>query len=291
MLQGWLVYNEADARRNTVYINRFLSEAAALSITLQLVGREELAFGVERGRLILRMRGEKAVLPDFCVMRNMDELLSGQLEALGIQVFNNARISAIANDKARTYQYLAAHGIPMPDTLFVRAGDYRVDHTAHLPFPAVLKSVRGRGGAEVYRLESPEELAETLSRADPNAYYVVQELVQPGRDVRVFIVGGQIVGAVLRESDSDFRANHSLGGRSSLHTLTPEELALTKRVTALFEIGMAGIDLIYREDGTALFNEMEDVVGSRTLSMNSDINIVRLYLEFIAQTFEARAKR
>lgn len=281
MLQGWLVYNEADAQRNAAYIDWFLEEANALSVALQLVRREELVYGVERGKLILRIRGEETVLPDFCVMRNMDELLSAQLELLGVQVFNNARVAAIANDKARAYQYLAAHGIAMPDTLFVRAGDFRAEHAGHMPFPVVFKSVRGRGGAEVFRLESPQELAERLHRADPNAYFVVQELVQPGRDVRVFVVGGRIVGAILRESDSDFRANHSLGGRSSLYTLTAEELALTERVMELFEIGMAGIDLIYRTDGTILFNEMEDVVGSRTLSLNSDINIVRLYLEHI----------
>lgn len=284
MLQGWLVYNEADAQRNTAYIDWFLQEAAAMSIALQLVRREELVYGVERGKLFLRLKGEETALPDFCVMRNMDELLSAQLELLGVQVFNNAQVAAIANDKARAYQYLAAHSIAMPDTQFVRAGDFREEHMEQMPFPVVLKSVRGRGGSEVYRLESPQELAGMLRRADPNAYFVVQELVQPGRDVRVFVVGGKIVGAILRESDSDFRANHSLGGRSSLYTLTPEELALTKQVMVLFEIGMAGIDLIYRVDGTVLFNEMEDVVGSRTLSLNSDINIVRLYLEHITAT-------
>ncbi len=48
-----------------------------------------------------------------------------------------------------------------------------------------------------------------------------------------------------------------------------------------FDFGMVGIDFIFDEKGGFLFNEIEDVVGSRTLSMTSDTDIVKLYLEHI----------
>ena len=49
---------------------------------------------------------------------------------------------------------------------------------------------------------------------------------------------------------------------------------------------MVGIDFIFDEHGHFLFNEIEDVVGSRTLSALSEINIVREYLKFIKDHVE-----
>jgi len=286
MLNGWLLYNEADAERNRAYIDWFLQEADGLGIRLEFVRKEELSAGVRGGALYIGRRGEQAKLPNFCVMRNRDELLSLQLEALGVRVFNSSRVSRIANDKARTCQYLARHGIPIPDTLFLASTDYREEQYRSLPYPYVLKAAGGRGGSEVYRIDSPRELTERLRAYPEGSSFILQEMVTPGKDVRVFVVGTRIVGAVLRESARDFRANHSLGGQSSLHGLSAEEEGLARRIIRLFDFGMAGIDLIYGRDGRVLLNEIEDVVGSRTLSLHSDINIVRRYLEHIRETME-----
>ena len=57
--------------------------------------------------------------------------------------------------------------------------------------------------------------------------------------------------------------------------------ALIQKIIDAFDFGMVGIDFIFDEEGQFLFNEIEDVVGSRTLSAVSEINIVREYLEFI----------
>ncbi|WP_058303158.1 ATP-grasp domain-containing protein [Gorillibacterium timonense] len=288
MLNGWLLYNETDAERNRSYIDWFLEEARGLDMGLELVSKEELEIGVQAGSLYVGLRGDHAKLPDYCIMRNRDELLSAQLEALGVPVFNSSAVSRLANDKARTCQYLAQHGIPMPDTLFLNKTDYREQRYEGLAYPRILKAAGGRGGSEVYRVSSAQEITERLRGYPEGSAFVLQEMVTPGRDVRVFVVGKRIVGAVLRESDRDFRANHSLGGRSSLYTLTASEEELARRIIERFDFGMAGIDFIYGSDGTVLLNEIEDVVGSRTLSLHSNINIVRLYLEHIRETITTK---
>lgn len=47
--------------------------------------------------------------------------------------------------------------------------------------------------------------------------------VQMGKDLRVFVVGKEIIGAVLRESTTDFRANFTLGGDARLYSLNDSE--------------------------------------------------------------------
>jgi gamma-F420-2:alpha-L-glutamate ligase len=281
MLSGWLLYHETDAERNRTYIDWFREEAAALGINLDFVLKQELTAGVRSRRLHIDRSGEAARLPDFCVMRDRDELFTLQLEALGVRVFNDSAVSRIAGDKARTCQHLARYGIPMPDTRFLNSADYREAAYRGLVYPQVLKAAAGRGGSEVYRIDSPEELTERLGTYPPGSRFILQQMVTPGRDVRAFIVGKRVVGAVLRESDRDFRANHSLGGRSSLYQLSAREAELVGRIVELFDFGMAGVDLIYGRDGEPLLNEIEDVAGSRTLSLHSHLNLVRLYLEHI----------
>ncbi|MEO3947768.1 ATP-grasp domain-containing protein [Gorillibacterium sp. CAU 1737] len=287
MRTGWLIYNEADASRNRSYIDWFLAEAQELAMGLELVYKEELGIGVTESRLSLYRRGQRVNVPDYIVMRHRDERLTAHLEAMGAPVFNGSFVSRTANDKARTSLYLAQHGIPMPDTRFLSKEDFREANVAGLPFPQVLKTVGGHGGSEVYRVQTPSEVTERLAASPPGSSFVLQEMVTPGKDVRVFVIGRTIVGAVLRESSSDFRANHSLGGDSSLHLLSAEEEALALRIVELFDFGLAGIDFIYGRDGKVLLNEIEDVVGSRTLSLHSDINLVRLYLNHIQTVLDS----
>ena len=49
------------------------------------------------------------------------------------------------------------------------------------------------------------------------------------------------------------------------------------------DFGLVGIDFLFDSEGGLLFNEIEDVVGSRTLSQVSDINLLEKYVSFIKQ--------
>lgn len=278
--EGWLIYNREDAEKNGSYISWMQEEAESLNANLRLLLKEHLSFGVRSGKLFVDHDGEPIALPHFAIVRNIDELFSTQLENMGVRVYNNSFVSKIANNKAATYQYLAHHRIPVPDTLFIRKKEFDPAGIGHCSFPMILKDVAGRGGSQVYKVGSIEQLTQLLDSL-PDGNYVLQQMMKPGKDVRVFVVGTRIIAAILRESNQDFRANYSLGGSSSVYRLSVEETALVNRIIGMFSLGMAGIDFMFDHNGHFIFNEIEDVVGSRTLSINTDINIVREYLQFI----------
>ena len=85
---------------------------------------------------------------------------------------------------------------------------------------------------------------------------------------------------MLRSSDSDFRSNYSLGGNAEISGLTPKESGIIKKLLSRLTIGHAGIDLIYHK-GMPVFNEIEDVVGSRMLYRYTDIDVVKLFMDHI----------
>lgn len=280
--RGWVVYRRRDAERNRDFIRWLIEEAKRVEIDLQLVLREELFVGTSSGRPSIRQEGKFVQLPAFVIVRTPEPLFSFHLETLGIRTFNSYEISFICNHKARTYQAMARLGIPMLDTVYMTGEQL----STYPPFayPFVVKTATGRGGDEVFLVENASERS-TLGARYTDTDLVAQPLAPViGRDVRVFVVGKTIVGAVLRLSNTDFRANYSLGGQVRWFELNHKQRELVSRVVETYEVGMVGIDFLFDEDGDFLFNEMEDVVGSRSLShVRPTENIVRRYMQHIVE--------
>ncbi len=285
MINGWLIYNREDEEKNKSFINWFLQEASDLNINLEFKLKENFIWGIKESKHFIKYNSKEINPPDFAIVRNIDPLFTKQFEYLGdIKTFNSSFVAEICNNKAKTHQYLAQYKIPMLDTIFLNTKDFNKDIIDD-KFPKIVKAVSGRGGSQVYKVTSVNDLYELICTL-PNEDIIIQEIGEvPGKDLRVFVIGDRIIGAVLRESKVDFRANYSLGGTSRLYKLSQDEIKAINKVLDLFDFGMVGIDFLFNKKGELILNEIEDVVGSRTLSQNSDINIVREYLEFIIKCF------
>lgn len=67
----------------------------------------------------------------------------------------------------------------------------------------------------------------TSGKVDFKEGYVYQKPASDlGRDLRVWLIGGKIIAAVLRKSDTDFRSNYCLGGSAQVYTLSESEKRL-----------------------------------------------------------------
>ena len=280
---AWIVYFKESADYNRHYIEFYIEEGRKLGITVKLILAEELEFGVREGEWFLTYRKEEPSYPDFVICRTIYPLLSRQLEALGIRVFNNAHLSEICNDKARTYQYLARTGIRMVDTSFCRNLSLK-DAMDRITAPAVIKAVDGHGGSQVFLMDQNTTGGERnkILQGIGSSDVVIQPLTgHRHQDLRVYVIGKEIIAAVLRTAKEGFKSNYSLGGEVRLYELSAEEKRLVHVIMNQFEIGMVGIDFILGDEGELIFNEIEDVVGSRMLYQCSDINVVMLYLRYI----------
>ncbi|KPB05517.1 ATP-grasp domain-containing protein [Bacillus sp. CHD6a] len=281
--KGWLIYEEEHAKKNQAFIQWFLDEAKELDMELDFILQSRISFGVQHNELVIMLDEESMAQPDFVIMRNIDPLFNEQLERLNIPCFNSHHVSVICNDKARTHQYLASKGIPMLNTYFKSSEDLLTGNLP-LPFPFIVKARTGRGGGDVFMVERVEQL-EAVHKHLSTGSIILQPLAgSPGKDLRVYVLGQTIVGAVLRSNPKSFKANFTLGGQAEAYTLNEVERTVVNKIIQQFNFGLVGIDFLFDENGRLLFNEIEDVVGCRTLCLTSDINIVRMYLEFILQT-------
>ncbi len=287
---GWLIYREHDYLANRAFADRLVAAAQRHGLSLLPVMHETLAFGVGNGRPFATVTapGSKGA-PAFAIQRAVDPFLAQHLELMGVRVFNRASVSWMCNDKAWTYQAVSGLGVPMLPTLF--ADREALPALAGCqPWPVVVKAVGGRSGKQVH-LAGDEAAYRALCASLPPGRYVVQPLCgRPGTDIRVFVVAGEVVAAIRRQSSEEgvlgFRANYSLGGHARVHELTAAERALVSRITSAFAFDYVGIDFLLDADGGFLFNEIEDAVGSRTLSACTDIDIADLFLAHVSRSLQ-----
>jgi gamma-F420-2:alpha-L-glutamate ligase len=282
-LSGWLIYKKNDAEKNHGFIKMLIDEATNLHISLQLVLEEDLLYGIKNNQFVLFHSIYDVKKINFAIVRTINPLLTKQFEYQGIRCFNNSAISEICNDKALTYQYATKLGLPLLDTYFISYETFQPELVT-LDFPLVLKQVDGRGGNEVYLIDTVKEIINKLKEY-PHKRFVLQEFADnPGKDVRVFVIGSKVIGAVLRESSTSFKANYTLGGNVSAYQLNDAENKLVSKITTSLNADFIGIDFLLNSKNEFIFNEIEDVVGCRSLYSTSKVNAAALYMNYVKKT-------
>lgn len=280
MTVGWLCYTKEQSVRNAKLIEFYEQSAKRCNIELKLILKEDLAIETLNGENVFYYKKEQIEKPDFAICRIMDSGFNWMLTIAGIRVFNNSFVSTVCNDKALTYQYVAGHGIPIVDTWYTR------EQCKGKAFPMVVKPVDGSGGKGVLLVHNEDELQEALEQTLAGRRVVFQKVASDvGKDLRVYVLGNEIVVGMLRQSANDFRSNFTLGGSATRYSFTKEEEAFVQKVISLFDFGLVGIDFIF-DNGKMVFNEIEDVVGARMLYSMTDIDIADKYLKWILEKIE-----
>ena len=278
-MEGWLVYRKSEAERNKHYITFYEEACRKRDVTITLKYYEDFSYGAAPEGSALFYQGETVTKPDFVIMRAEVPEFSEHLDFMGYRLFNNARVSAIANDKFKTLQLAARLNIPVPVTRLAHK-ENALTEAAALGYPLVIKPRDGHGGHDVLWVEDEKKLKEILQDYDHKTFLLQQPVSDLGRDLRVYIIGGKPVAAMLRSRDDDFRSNYCLGGSAQKFELTDRELTMIKKITSVLEIDYAGIDFMFHE-GKSILNEMEDVVGARMLYHLTDIDVVDVYIDHI----------
>lgn len=139
-----------------------------------------------------------------------------------------------------------------------------------------------------YSNEAMQKIDEIRKALHGSDLVVQPRIGSKNQDMRVYVIGKEIIAAVLRTAKEGFKSNFSLGGEVRLYELNEEEKTLVNLIINKFDFGLVGIDFIIGDDGELIFNEIEDVVGSRMLYKCSDINIVERYLKYILNNIDAK---
>jgi [lysine-biosynthesis-protein LysW]--L-2-aminoadipate ligase len=183
------------------------------------------------------------------------------LEACGTTVVNSAAASDVCGDKWRTSFALREAGVPIPRTALALTPDAALAMVEEIGYPAVFKPLVGSWGRLVTFVPDRRTAATVLeyiaALPSPLAHVVyVQEFVAKSeRDLRVIVVGGEVLGATYRRN-ADWRTNVARGAVSERCELSSALASLAVAAADAVGAEIAGVDLVEDADGRLLVLEV-----------------------------------
>lgn len=258
MLSGLIIYSPIDKEKNVWFIDKCRDSFAEKGISLLYKDESESLEYIDNNNI------------DFIIYRGRDYQLVEQFESRNIKCFNNSLANKIANDKYLTYQFLLKQNVScIPSFLSYEEVDSE---------SVIMKSVNGHGGNEVFLVRSKEEADAICNKLQKKMIY--QKFYKNQGDLRLYLLNKKVVGAVIRNSDKDFRSNFSLGGSVKPYEPDKEVVAIAERIAQLLNADYIGVDFL-KVNNKWMVNEIEDPVGARMLYKTSNIDIISLYVNYI----------
>ena len=207
-----------------------------------------------------------------------------------MNVFTTAKSQAIvrARNKLRSLQVLSKAGVELPKTVFAnhpKNGDITQLIKLVGGPPVVIKLLEGTQGIGVVLAETIQTAKSTIE-----AFYglkknvLIQEFVAEakGADLRAFVVGGRVVGAMRRQGvEGEFRSNIHRGGNAAAVQLTPLEEQTAIQATRALGLKVAGVDMLPSARGPLVLevNSSPGLEGIETATGKDIATDIILYIE------------
>jgi ribosomal protein S6--L-glutamate ligase len=162
--------------------------------------------------------------------------------AAGVTTVNDYRAIRLARDKAVAAVRARAAGIPFPKTYFA-SRTALLDQIPADMYPLVIKPNNGSSLKDVYRVDTPEELAQ-LDIDDRTRMLAQPYLPNPGYDLKLYNTGDEVFATVKR---SPLHPGAEVVEEQITVTAELRELALA--VGRAFGLDIYGIDVVETPDG------------------------------------------
>jgi len=203
----------------------------------------------------------------------------------GVAVINSDEAIMCARDKLLAHQVLAEAGIPFPRTVLARQPS-DVSKMVKLVGgpPVILKLLSGTHGKGVMLGRDLDEIQASLDTVWAlNQTLLIQEYVREcaGADIRVLVVGGRCLGAMLRTAKlGQFRANVHQGAAVSVYPLNDELEWLSLRTAEVVGLEIAGVDLVQGADGYRVI-EVNSAPGFEGFEKATGRNVAAEMLRYV----------
>ncbi len=267
-----------------------MSEGVRLGIFLTIVRPEEkwiLAAAESRGIPVTRFDDSEVTfgldppedLPDVVLNRSVSHTRSIYatrcFARYGVPTVNAPEVVELAGDKILSTLRLAERGVPVPRTEIALSPEAARRALERIGYPAVLKPPVGSWGRLLAKVDSPEAAEQILEHkaALPSpvhsVFYVQEYVPKPDRDLRVFVVGDQVVAAMYRRS-TEWRTNAARGATAEPAPVSPEMDTIARRAAEAMGGGVLAVDLVEAPQGlrvlevnpTPEFKTLEGATGA-----------------------------
>jgi RimK family alpha-L-glutamate ligase len=216
------------------------------------------------------------------------------IEDRGIPVVNSARTIERCVDKFYTSALLHEAGLATPETVVCeRAADAMPVIRGMLRDgdDAIIKPLFGSMGHGLMRVSDPELAWRVVRPLEQMraVFYVQRAVDHGGRDVRVFVVGGRVLGAIERQAPpGDWRTNVARGGAARAIDVPEAWARLAVRAAAVVGADYAGVDLLPSSTGDVFVLEVNGIPGWQGLQEATGIDVAGAIVDHLIARVDAR---
>ena len=210
--------------------------------------------------------------------------VSRLFEAHGVPVLNPSAVAEKCGDKYITSQILERAGIPTPRVFMAFDSETALQATDAMGYPCVLKPVVGSWGRLLAKVDS-HEMAESVIEhkaslgVNHKVFYVQEYINKPDRDIRAFVVGGEVIGAIYRSSEN-WITNTARGGVATNCPLTPELIKICSQTSSALGGGLLAVDLFETDEGFTV-NEVNHTMEFRNSIETTGVDIPSIMVDYI----------
>lgn len=275
--------------------NRIIEEFSKRSIDIDLLKVDDIIFEIDNNKANIQLKQY-----DFCIQLVKDKYIDALLNKNGIRSFNCYESINNCDDKMMAFTLLENEGINMPITISgsKNSGIEKIDDTLvtdrlknyveeKLGYPLIVKKSDSKNGRDVYKINNREELNDICLKLN-GSNYLFQEYIEDnsGKDIRVIVVGGKVVGSFMRVNDNSFKSNVKLGGKPVSYEISKEYKETAEKVAKLLKMDYCSVDFFVTDPTKPIICEInpdpafmssEEIIGENIAGILVDYIIEKIY--------------
>lgn len=290
-INGLIIYNGSlHSDKFIDYANMLKQAAIKQGHNVEIIKNNDL-FSLINSTELQLLSHKKLTNINYIIYTDKDIYLAYQLEAMGYRLFNSALATEISDDKIKSYQNLAKNSLPIPKTLIAPKNFINpIENNAvfinqvikEFDFPFIIKEAFGSFGEQVYLVHNKTEIKNVLEEIN-NRPFMCQEFIKSsfGNDIRIQVVGNEVITAMKRTSKTDFRANITSGGTMEVYNPSKSEKEIAILATKSLGLDFAGVDLLFGEQDHRIICEVNSNAHIRNLLDCTGVNVADSIIEYI----------
>lgn len=287
-MKAWLILKQKN--RSTKYETDRLLEEGNGEVELVLHPDIDILVGNE-GRKSLRKKRKFVDLPDVVIPRTGSGTgyfglsVLRHLEKLGVPLVNGSAAIEATKDKLWSCQIFAENNLPTPKTLLVKQPIDSNLVKKEIGFPAVIKIFAGSYGKGVHLVQNKNEFTDFTDFVygiKSDEAMIVQQYIssRPGEDLRVYVVGNKVLGAMKRSStDGSFKTNITRGAVGSSFPMNERIEQIALDTAKALGLDIAGIDLLFDGNDYKLC-EANSAPGFLGFEKYTGVNVAKEIVDF-----------
>ncbi|MBM4465388.1 MAG: lysine biosynthesis protein LysX [Chloroflexi bacterium] len=204
----------------------------------------------------------------------------------GLRTVNTYQVIATSGDKLLTSLALAKRGVPTPRTRVAFTPQAALEAIEEMGYPVVLKPLNGSWGrllAKINDRDAAETILEhkhTLGGYQHSIFYIQEYIEKPGRDIRSFVVGGEVIAAIYRHAPH-WITNTARGGEAMACPITPEIVWISRAAAETVGGGVVAIDILEAPDGRLLVSEVNHTPEFRNSIAPTGVDIAARIVDYV----------